>query len=170
MRYVALLRGINVAAHNRIAMADLKLACEAAGYLNVATYLQSGNIAFEAGDVMELELEISDLILQRFNLTISVIIRAQTELRQMVAEHPEVADPNAWYITFLGQAPSTEVVASLDPLMSAPDKWFVLRRDVYLNIAGNYSDSKLTNAWFEAKFDTIATTRNWKTVQALAEL
>lgn len=46
MKYVGLLRGINVGGNNKIKMADLKIAVEKAGYSNVATLIQSGNVIF----------------------------------------------------------------------------------------------------------------------------
>ena len=49
MRYIAFLRGINVGKHRRITMAELKAAFEASGYRDVATYIASGNVIFDAG-------------------------------------------------------------------------------------------------------------------------
>jgi uncharacterized protein (DUF1697 family) len=49
MRYVALLRGINVGGRNPVPMADLRAAFEDAGHTAVRTYIQSGNVLFEAG-------------------------------------------------------------------------------------------------------------------------
>ena len=47
-RYVALLRGINVGGRNKVPMADLREAFESAGYGDVGTYIQSGNVVFSA--------------------------------------------------------------------------------------------------------------------------
>ena len=46
IRYIALLRGINVGGNNIIKMADLKACFERMGFCDVATYIQSGNVAF----------------------------------------------------------------------------------------------------------------------------
>ena len=48
MRYVALLRGINVGGTNKLSMADLKTAFEDAGMTEVRTYVNSGNVIFSA--------------------------------------------------------------------------------------------------------------------------
>jgi uncharacterized protein (DUF1697 family) len=50
MTYVALLRGINVGGNNLIRMVALKASFERAGFRNVATYIQSGNVVFESED------------------------------------------------------------------------------------------------------------------------
>ena len=48
MKYVALLRGINVGGNNRVPMAELKLCFEKMGFNNVVTYINSGNVIFES--------------------------------------------------------------------------------------------------------------------------
>ena len=50
MRYVALLRGINVGGNNRVPMPELRACFEAAGYENVKTYINSGNVIFDSDE------------------------------------------------------------------------------------------------------------------------
>lgn len=50
MKYVALLRGINVGGKNVVTMAALKLCLEQTGVENVETCIQSGNVLFDSGD------------------------------------------------------------------------------------------------------------------------
>ena len=55
----------------------------------------------------------------------------------------------------------------MDPNRSPPDRFTVLGREVYLHCPGGYGNSKLTNAWFDARLETVSTVRNWRTVLEL---
>ena len=55
-------------------------------------------------------------------------------------------------------------------LAVAPDEFRLVGREIYLHFPGGYGRSKLSNAYFEKQLGVVATTRNWKTVTALAEL
>ena len=77
-RYVALLRGVNVGGKNKLPMADLRDAFTAAGCTGVRTYIQSGNVAFEAaptlaGRVPEL---VTRAISRRFGISTAVVVRS----------------------------------------------------------------------------------------------
>jgi len=88
-RYVALLRGINVGGRNKVAMADLRDAFEAAGYDAVSTYIQSGNVLFEsdaARDALEDRLE--PMLERRFGVPLVVVVRSHTQLRRVVDKAP----------------------------------------------------------------------------------
>jgi uncharacterized protein (DUF1697 family) len=61
-------------------------------------------------------------------------------------------------------------VRTLDPKAFEPDDFRVTGRHVYLHAPNGYGGSKLSNAYFEKQLGVVATTRNWKTVTALAEL
>jgi uncharacterized protein (DUF1697 family) len=169
-RHVALLRGINVGGHNRLPMPALKSALEAAGFTNVATYVQSGNVGFDASPDLDLEQTIRDLIKATFDLDVPVITRSQAEIKATIAAQPFTSDPSSWGLTFLSQPPDPARVSAL-PSQIGDGRWQLIGRDVYLELpGGRYSQTKLQNGWFEAKLGVTATTRNWNTVLALAEL
>src|SRR5512142_2309607 len=89
-RHVALLRGINVGAHHRIPMPRLREVLAAAGLSDVRTYVQSGNVVFEAG---ERSPEESAALLVReieaaFSLNVPVVVRTGEELADVVAANP----------------------------------------------------------------------------------
>ena len=67
MRYIALLRGINVGGKNKIKMIELKNLFEVLNFRNIKTYIQSGNVIFdsEPTDVIELAIQIQEKILVR---------------------------------------------------------------------------------------------------------
>jgi uncharacterized protein (DUF1697 family) len=88
-RYVALLRGINVGGRNRVAMADLREAFEAAGYRSVSTYIQSGNVLFATDSSRRaLEDEIEAMLERRFGIPLVVVVRSLSQMRSVVAKAP----------------------------------------------------------------------------------
>lgn len=88
-RYTALLRGINVGGRNPIAMSDLRAAFEGAGYSNVTTYIQSGNVLFESETRRDaLEAEIETMLERRFDTPLLVVVRAHRQLRDIVTKAP----------------------------------------------------------------------------------
>ncbi len=79
-KYIALLRGINVGGKNKISMPELKELFEQRGFLEVSTYINSGNIIFssEGKDELRLKEDCETMIIERFQLNISVgVIRAE---------------------------------------------------------------------------------------------
>jgi uncharacterized protein (DUF1697 family) len=88
-RYVALLRGINVGGRNKISMADLREIFTDAGFGNVSTYIQSGNVAFESACARaKLESDIEALLTERLESPPVVVVRSHRELRSVVVDAP----------------------------------------------------------------------------------
>src|SRR5438552_4702378 len=90
MRYVALLRGINLGGANMMKMADLKAEFEALGFENVKTYINSGNLAFDGKSVSTLKLEskIEAAIEKRFGKPIPVVVRKQNDIERVLQNNP----------------------------------------------------------------------------------
>lgn len=91
IKYIALLRGINVGGKNKIPMADLRKTFEAYGFTDVSTYINSGNIFFTSTekDSMTLKTICQNLILEAFNLEISVYVLPTDELIASIENAPE---------------------------------------------------------------------------------
>ena len=173
-RYVALLRGVNVGGRNKLPMADLRDIFSAAGYSAVRTYIQSGNVVFEAEeDLAERTPEIvTESIRRRFGYETVVVVRSREELRQVADSNPfdTSGDPRFLQVAFLEHAPDTEAIARLDPQRSPPDAFAVRGRHVYLHYPDGVARSKLTNEYLAAQLQTASTMRNWRTVLRLLEL
>jgi hypothetical protein len=89
MKYVALLRGINVGTNNRIDMKSLKSIFEKKGYCNVTTYINTGNVIYESDKPPELLVaEIESGILEGTGARIPVLVKTVEELAQIVAQAP----------------------------------------------------------------------------------
>ena len=90
MRYIALLRGINISGKNKISMPELKASLTEKGFADVKTYLNSGNVLFsdEDPDVVKLAEEIRKIILESFSLEIPVFVIPQDELKELLSKAP----------------------------------------------------------------------------------
>ena len=91
MKYIALLRGINISGKNKISMSELKAELENNKYQNVVTYLNSGNIIFESNiDNKETIMKAIYIIIKnKFNLEIPVFIMTTTELEDVLNHNPD---------------------------------------------------------------------------------
>lgn len=172
--YVALLRGINLGARNRIAMADLRALLESLGAEDVETYVQSGNVVFKSADGPEaLSAAIEQGIRDELGLDVTVLVRTRQQLQKLVASNPFAKggrQSNNLHVTFLAEKPDRARVRGLDQERAEPDEFRVVGPEVYLHCPAGYGRSKLTNAYFEKQLGVAATTRNWKAVTNLAEL
>jgi uncharacterized protein (DUF1697 family) len=90
MRYVALLRGINVGGKSIVKMADLKECVEALGHREVRTYIASGNVLFESSERSgaKLDAQLERALEQRFDLPIRVVVRSARELLRIAESVP----------------------------------------------------------------------------------
>jgi uncharacterized protein (DUF1697 family) len=172
--YAALLRGINLGSHNRIAMADLRALVEGLGGADVRTYVQSGNAVFRSKRAAgKLAAALETAIRDELGLDVAVVIRSERQLRDFVAGNPfarSKVEPKTLYATFLAARPAPERVRRLAEQEFAPERFEVAGEDVYLFFPDGYRRVKLSNATLERQLGVVATTRNWRTVTALAEL
>jgi uncharacterized protein (DUF1697 family) len=168
-RYAAMLRGINLGARNRVAMPALRELFEDMGFSDVETYVQSGNVVFTATSKPQ-AAAIATRIAKDLDATSPVLIRSASELAKIVKGNPFTGDAGAFHVTLLEDKPKAADVKAIDAERYAPDEFKVAGKDVYLRCPKGYGVSKLSNAFFEKKLATVATTRNWKTISSLRDL
>lgn len=176
MTFVALLRAVNVSGLNRIPMAELRRALGGLGLAGVDTYLQSGNVVFDAqgDDPTEQATAIHELIERAFGHDVRVLVLTAAELARAAAEMPFVGaadfDDKWVHATFLS-APADEAGFAGRDLPAQPGERAQLAgRVVYLYLPHGYGRTKLNNAYFERVLLTSATTRNWRTVLSLVAM
>jgi uncharacterized protein (DUF1697 family) len=172
--WVALLRGINLGARNKVSMAGLRELFADLGAEDVKTYVQSGNVVFRSpGARSDLTKAIENEIHSRLGLDLTVVVRTNRDLARLVSANPfakHEPDETKLHVTFLAEPPERGRVAALEKNRFVPDEFRVTRSAVYLHCPQGYGRSKLSNAFFEKQLGVAATTRNWRTVTALAEL
>jgi uncharacterized protein (DUF1697 family) len=173
--YVALLRGINLGARNKVSMADLRTLFDALGAEDVRTYVQSGNVVFKSSvrSPADLSRAIAKQLTSDVGVTATVLLRTKAQLEKVAAGNPFAKSGRELaklHVTFLADTPGRARVRDLDARSGEPDEFRVIGKEVYLHCPNGYGRSKLTNAYFEKHLRVTATTRNWKTVTKLAEL
>ena len=175
VRYVALLRGINLGARNKVAMPALRSVLEALGHEDVVTYIQSGNVVFTApsGSDAGLGAGLEAAIKEEFGFPVPVVVRTSKELGKVLDSNPFLAagaDPSTLHVVFLGSAPAKAAVARLDPDRSPPDEFAAVGAEVFLHCPNGFGRSKLGLDYFERILGGPATIRNWRTVTKLVEM
>jgi uncharacterized protein (DUF1697 family) len=172
--YVAMLRGVNVGG-NSLKMDWLREACEGAGWQNVRTYVQSGNIVFSSRlSASKLAPTLKAMIDAQTRLPVGVVIRSAAEMAKIVAENPfprqKGIDSTKLHVTFLDKAPSKPNVDKLDALAETRDQYRLAKQELYLHCPINYGQTRLSNTAIEKALAVTATTRNWKTVTTLCAM
>ncbi|QFP77931.1 DUF1697 domain-containing protein [Deinococcus sp. AJ005] len=163
MKHVALLRGINVGGHHKIRMSDLRVVFEGLGFTVVQTYIQSGNVVFEAG-APEVEL-IEAAIEKEFGFRVNVILRSAAGWAGLESRNPyaQEADGTLVHVAFLNTVPDPAQIATI--CARPGNVWTASGREVYLHTPDGLGQSGLNLGHLKH-----ATVRNWRTVQRLAEL
>ncbi len=162
---IVMLRGINVGAANRIGMPVLREALTAAGFTNVQTYLQSGNV-LAAGEPAAIVATIRAVI------DVPCVVRSAEELAAAIAANPfpeqARANPKALQVTFRAEPVPDGTLEALSARATAEERVAVHGREIYSWHPQGIARSKLALAVTPA--GAPATARNWTTVLALAEL
>ncbi|NDK56370.1 DUF1697 domain-containing protein [Pontibacter fetidus] len=175
-RYISILRGINVSGHRMIKMNALKELCSSLGFQNVQTYIQSGNIVYQhkEGSTNELSHTLKTAIEQSFGFDVPVITFTLDELTKIVNANPFLKDSSNqaeyFHVTFLSGKPEDSAFEEIKVGDYKNDKLELIGEAMYLYCPDSYSNSKLTNSFFEKKLKVSATTRNWKTTNELLRI
>jgi uncharacterized protein (DUF1697 family) len=170
MIYVALLRAINVAGHQPIAMADLRNVLTGLGLRDPQSLLQSGNLVFDAGKQAGAALErlIEHALAKRLGLQADVMVRSAAEWASIVARNPfgEAAarNPARLVVVCLKSKPSASAFAALRDAIVGPEIVHGDGRQAYIVYPDGIGRSRLTAALIERKLATRGTARNWNTV------
>jgi uncharacterized protein (DUF1697 family) len=182
--HVALLSGINVGGHNKVAMADLRALMTGLGHEDVATYIQSGNVVFGASgsDPFRLATDLEREITGQLGVRCKVVVLSGPELGAMAADnpYPEETDPKRLHIVFRREdAGPVDADAVRDAQQRAADKGSrdeatVLGRTIYLRLPDGMGRSELakqlTRLGYGGSADAAVTVRNWATVGKLLAL
>lgn len=158
MKYVALLRGINVGGKTKVPMADLKKVLEDNKFQNVKTVLNSGNVVFETEEINAKKVceQVEQILEKKFGWHIYVILRTHTDIVNLVKKDPfkniEMTKDMRRYVSFLKNnvENQTELCYVID-----------------------LSNQPTVEAMAEAEKKygkTNTTTRNWNTVEKIANL
>lgn len=175
-RYIGLLRAVNLAGRNRVAMPDLRDLLTRLGFDDPRTLLQSGNLVFggdrrRAADLerlLEVEAE------RRLQVATNFFVRTAEEWQDIVAGNPfrkeAERDPSHLVVTVLKESPGVQAVKDLQAAITGSEVVRVEGRHAYIVYPNGIGRSRLTTALMEKKLRTRGTGRNWNTVLKLEAL
>ena len=177
MKYISLLRGINVSGQKKMKMSDLKSLYEELGFQDVLTYIQSGNVIFntEIKSKSDLSELIENAIDNKYKFHVPVEIRTNSEISKILKNCPFGSvdiehEGTKVLVTFLSAKPLEDKLEKVLEYVTETEELVLKGKEVYLYCPNGYGKSKLSNTFLEKKLGVGATTRNWKSVNQLYEL
>ena len=174
--HIALLRGINIAGHKQIAMADLRDLLARLGFDDVRSLLQSGNLVFRsrARATAALERLLEAETEKRLGVRTDYFVRTADEWRAVIANNPfrdeAGRDPGHLVVMCLRDAPGAKAVKALQGAIVGREVVRAKGRQAYIVYPDGIGRSKLTSALIESKLGTRCTGRNWNTALKLGAL
>lgn len=168
---IAFIRGINVGGHHKVPMATLRADLEAAGFGDVRTYIQSGNVVYRSRDVgspADDAAEIAAVIERAHGFAPAVMAFDATDVAAHYGASPyRDADPSQAFLVFVDGDPA----ALGDPAPYATDgeQWQVDTGVLHLHCPNGLGRSKLGGR-VAASAKVPTTTRNLRTIAAVLAL
>ncbi len=174
--HLALLRGINVSGHNMIKMETLKTTLEAIGFLNVQTYIQSGNVFVDCEDenAAAVGFKIKQEIFKVFGYEVPVVVIGKSDLEACFKNNPFLTekeiDIKKIYVAFVSIALQSTSMNDLKISQFKPDEASIDVNRIYIKYAVGAGKTRFDQKYIEKKLNVIATIRNWNTVTQLLKI
>ncbi|WP_194851229.1 DUF1697 domain-containing protein [Nonlabens antarcticus] len=175
IRFVGLLRGVNVGGHNKLPMASLRDALDKTSFQSITTYIQTGNIVFSSKlEEAECEQIISEVLKSDFDLEAPVIVREQSYFETVLKANPfktrTIDNSKSMSFGFLSEIPAQDKITVVEQMSSDLETFKIVDDVLYFYCGISLADTKFTNTWFEKKLGVISTMRNYNTTLKLTQL
>ena len=155
-------------------MAELRALLEQAGYEDVRTHLQSGNVVLSSPlPPRTLEAQLEQVLAQGLGMEVSVLVRTRAELAKVVAHDPlaKVATNRSRYlVSFLPRKLPARIARELAAAEIAPARLVVHGRELYVWHPDGVQRSPAAKLLDDKRLGVVSTARNWNTVTKLLEL
>jgi uncharacterized protein (DUF1697 family) len=167
--WIGFLRAINLGAKRKFPKAEIIAAVEAAGFADVETYINTGNVRFDTTmrSRARIEAALEKAFLERAGFEVPTICFTQAELRAIAAEAASFGHGGKHYVSLLKDEPSADLVRVLEEASTAEEVAKVGGRAVHLLLGENYHEARMTNASVERRLG-VATNRNLTVIEELA--
>ena len=173
-RQIVLLRGINIGSRNRIAMGELREVLTNAGFADVRTYLQSGNVALTSDRKLDDVVgTVKRVIEDELGLDIAVIGRTRAQLAKVVEANPlrRIAkNPKLHQVSVLAASPNRDLIRRVEEAATPRERVVASGREIYAWHPDGAARSKLWALLAGERLGITATSRNWTTVTKLLAL
>ena len=163
--YICLLRAVNVGGTGKLPMVELRALCEAAGFVDVRTYIASGNVILRSpAKAEQVQSTLAATLAEYAGKPVGVLLRSPVEMAAVLASNPfPDKAPNRTVVIFLDQPPPPD---ALDSISGLRGETLVLgSREIYVHYGSGMADSKL-----KIPAAKMGTARNINTVTKLVEL
>jgi uncharacterized protein (DUF1697 family) len=176
MKMVALLRGINVGGNRKVPMVELQSVAAKAGFTEIATYINSGNLIFNSS---KLSAEQASLLLEKgiekhFGFAVDVVIRTAAQWKKYASKSPfpdaTTMRPHLLLLGLSKKPPTRNAVLLLSERANGNERIKIINDAIWVDFATGVGKSKLTPALFDKAVGSSVTMRNWKTVLKLNEM
>ncbi len=174
--HLALLRGINVSGHNMIKMDVLKTTLEKIGFLNVRTYIQSGNVFIDSDEENPAKIAfiIKQEIFKTFGFDVPIIMIQKSDLEICLKTNPYLnekeVDTKKLYVAFVSILLNNESINNLKVSQFKPDEAKTDGNKIFIKYAVGAGKTRLDQKYIEKKLNCTATIRNWNTVSQLINI
>jgi uncharacterized protein (DUF1697 family) len=174
--WVALLRGINLGARNKVNMPALRAALTDAGFGNVRTYVQSGNIVAESAHRSPTAVgkAVAAVVQDVAGIDVPVVVRTPAQLQAVLDWNPFPEDaaerPTLVHVVHLAGDPDPDGLDTVQATDWGKDALAARGQEVVLRYAEAMHTSRLQYAPVLKKLKVDGTARNWRTLQALVDL
>ncbi len=174
--HLALLRGINVSGHNMIKMEALKTVLEAAGFQNVQTYIQSGNVFVDTDEAnaAAVGFKIKQELFKNFGHEVPVVVIAKSDLDACLNNNPflkeKEVDTKKLYVAFISTTLKDTSINDLKISQFKPDEARIDGNKIFIKYAVGAGKTRFDQKYIEKKLNVVATIRNWNTVLNLKEM
>ncbi|MEQ8557323.1 MAG: DUF1697 domain-containing protein [Henriciella sp.] len=174
-RWISFLRGVNVGGGNRLPMKEFRAVLEEAGYENVETYIQSGNIVFDSSheNYWDVSSDLTELLREHFDITPRGHVYAPTDLKRMIQLNPfreeGLETPKTVHFFFLSEPAKDADLAALEELKAHNEAFELTDEAFYLLAPDGIGRSKLVEK-LDRTLGVPMTGRNMRTVYKVAAL
>lgn len=174
--WVSLLRAVNLGARNKVNMPALREALTEAGFDEVRTYVQSGNVVTRSSHRSPdaVAAAVREVVRSCSGVDTAVVVRSPKQLADVLAWNPfpEAAEfrPNLVQVLHLVDRPAQDKVRALLEADWGPDEVAARGQEVVLSFATGVQGSRLQPATALKRLGVDGTGRNWRTLTALVEM
>ena len=155
-------------------MAELRSLLTEAGFDDVRTYVQSGNVVLRTGvSANKLGARCEKLLAERFGFEVDVIVRSRDELAEVVRLNPlaDIAEnPKRYQVSFCEAEPGPEAVEKIAAAAASSERLVSIGRELYAWHPDGVGRSKMWTKLAGTGLGVRATARNWTTVTTLLEM
>ena len=168
--YIGFLRAINLGATRKFPKAAIVAAVEKAGFTDVETYINTGNVRFDTSlrSRAKIEAALEEAFESEAGFAVPTIVFTQKELAAIADEAASFGHGGKHYVSLLKEEPSRTRAKELEARSRAGEQVHVVGRAVHLLVDGAYLDARTSNADVE-KLLGVATNRNLTVIRAIRQ-